>query len=136
MGPKNFAIKSCYLRAFNISVSTLNVIASFLTKNPPKFLSKLPGGISPACYLNGLSWSPGICLLASTRTSMTASNITVSPFGPCPATHPPLSSNIGSNLGSPPYHTFAAKVYILLFLGGGSTSFLEVCAFSSAHLDS
>ena len=123
LGPKNFAIKSCSLRrairAFNFSVSTLNVIASFLTKKPLKFLSILPGSMSPACSLYGLSWSYGICLLASAKTSITASDNTTSPFGPSSATHLPRSSIIGSNLGSPPYRTFAAKVSILVFLDPG-----------------
>lgn len=103
LGPINFAVNnwslSTAMQANKLSESALNEMASFLTRKPLKLLSRFGGSTYAIFFLNGLSSSSLIYILAST---ITASVISVSRFCTLPAIHPPFSSIIGSNLGPPP----------------------------------
>ena len=96
--------------AFNFCVSTLNVIASFRIRKPPKFLSTLDGSVSPICILKGLSSPLEVWLFAYASSSISASGISTSRC--CVDVHRPRSSIMGSNLVPPPYRIFSAKVSI------------------------
>lgn len=102
--------------ANNIFVLLLNLMASFLTKNPLKHCSKLDGSTSPQCHLNGLGSPPSICWLASTMTLIMASVISTSRRCFSLDIHPSLSSIVGLNRVPMPNPTLDAKVFISVTL--------------------
>lgn len=110
----NFAINNCSFQramcAFTFCISTLKVMASFLTKNPLKFLSRFVGETSPTSPLYKLSCPSKIWLLASANPCRLAFVISTSRFGFSLAIHPHFSSSIWLNLSPPPNRTFSAKV--------------------------
>ena len=139
--PTNFPIKSCSLsfakHANNIYVLTLNLMASFLNKNPLKLLSKLDGSTLPQCHLNGLGSPPSICWFASTMTSITAFVVFTSCRCTSPHIHPPLSFIIGLNCVPMPNRTLDAKVFICAISNMElPLSHPRFHSFSSLHLES